>query len=65
MKNKTNNIHSLFFEEKEVILVGTAHVSKESVQLVSDIIETEKPDTVCVELCEARYQSIPAAGECQ
>ena len=58
MKNKTNNIHSLFFEEKEVILVGTAHVSKESVQLVSDIIETEKPDTVCVELCEARYQSI-------
>ena len=58
MKNETNNIHSLFFEEKEVILVGTAHVSKESVQLVSDIIETEKPDTVCVELCDARYQSI-------
>lgn len=58
MKNETNNIHSLFFEEKEIILVGTAHVSKESAQLVSDVIETEKPDTVCVELCEARYQSI-------
>jgi len=58
MKNETNNIHSLLFEEKEIILVGTAHVSKESVQLVSDIIETEKPDTVCVELCDARYQSI-------
>jgi len=58
MKNQTNNIHSLIFEEKEVILVGTAHVSKESAQLVSDIIETEKPDTVCVELCDARYQSI-------
>jgi pheromone shutdown-related protein TraB len=58
MKNDTNNIHSLIFEEKEVMLVGTAHVSKESVQLVSDIIETEKPDTVCVELCDARYQSI-------
>jgi pheromone shutdown-related protein TraB len=58
MKNEINNIHPLFLEEKEVILVGTAHVSKESVQLVSDIIETEKPDTVCVELCEARYQSI-------
>jgi pheromone shutdown-related protein TraB len=58
MKNKTNNIHSLFFEEKEVILVGTAHVSKESARLVGDVIETEKPDTVCVELCEARYQSI-------
>ncbi len=58
MKNQTNNIHSLFFEEKEVTLVGTAHVSKESAQLVSDIIEAEKPDTVCVELCDARYQSI-------
>jgi len=58
MKNQTNNIHSLIFEEKEVILVGTAHVSKESAQLVSDIIETKKPDTVCVELCDARYQSI-------
>jgi len=58
MKNQTNNIHSLIFEEKEVILVGTAHVSKESAQLVSDIIESEKPDTVCVELCDARYQSI-------
>jgi len=58
MKNETNNIHSLIFEEKEIMLVGTAHVSKESAQLVSNVIETEKPDTVCVELCEARYQSI-------
>jgi pheromone shutdown-related protein TraB len=58
MKDEINNIHSFFFEEKEIILVGTAHVSKESVQLVSDVIEKEQPDTVCVELCEARYQSI-------
>jgi pheromone shutdown-related protein TraB len=58
MKNETNNIHCLFFEEKEIILLGTAHVSKESVQLVRNVIEKEKPDTVCVELCEARYQSI-------
>jgi len=58
MEKNKNNIHSLFFEEKEVILVGTAHVSKESTRLVGDVIETEKPDTVCVELCESRYQSI-------
>jgi pheromone shutdown-related protein TraB len=58
MNEETNNIHSLFFEEKEILLVGTAHVSKESAQLVGDVIEKEKPDTVCVELCEARYQSI-------
>ncbi len=58
MKNETNNIYRLFFEDKEVILLGTAHISKASEQLVADVIEAERPDTVCVELCEARYQSI-------
>jgi len=58
MINNTNNIHHLVFEDKEIILLGTAHVSKESVRLAVDVIEAEKPDTVCVELCESRYQSI-------
>ncbi|OEU62087.1 MAG: conjugal transfer protein TraB, partial [Desulfobacterales bacterium PC51MH44] len=58
MINNTNNIHRLDFDDKEIILVGTAHVSKESVRLVADVIKVEKPDTVCVELCESRFQSI-------
>ena len=58
MINNTHNIHRLVFEDKEIIIVGTAHVSKESVQLVTEVIEAEKPDTVCIELCESRYQSI-------
>jgi pheromone shutdown-related protein TraB len=33
-------------------------VSRESADLVSHVIEQEKPDTVCIELCESRYQSI-------
>ncbi|MBU0544790.1 MAG: TraB/GumN family protein [Proteobacteria bacterium] len=51
-------VHRLTHEDKEIILIGTAHVSKESVQLVSSVIYEEKPDTVCVELCETRYQAI-------
>jgi len=51
-------IHHLNFENKKIILLGTAHVSKESAQLVKQVIEDEKPDTVSVELCESRYQSI-------
>jgi len=51
-------VHRLIHEGKEIILVGTAHVSKESVQLVTSVIYDEKPDTVCVELCETRYQAI-------
>ena len=53
-----NQINRLFHEDKEIILLGTAHVSKESARLVKSVIEEEKPETVCVELCESRYQSI-------
>jgi len=51
-------VHRLSYEDKEIILIGTAHVSKDSVELVTSVINEEKPDTVCVELCESRYQSI-------
>ena len=51
-------IHRLQAGEKTVILVGTAHVSRESVDLVASVIEAEQPDTVAVELCPSRYQSM-------
>jgi pheromone shutdown-related protein TraB len=57
MANNPNLTH-LKFNEKEIILVGTAHVSKESARLVQSVIEEEKPDTVCVELCQPRFQAI-------
>ena len=57
-KNDNNMVHHLQGKNKEIILVGTAHVSKESVQLVNSVIEEQKPETVCVELCQSRYQSI-------
>lgn len=43
---------------REFILVGTAHVSKESTALVRRVIEQERPDRVCVELDSQRYQAI-------
>ncbi len=58
MTEENHNIHHLFSENKEVILVGTAHVSEESAELVARVINDEHPDTVCVELCESRYQSM-------
>ena len=43
--------------EKEIILVGTAHISRESITLVDKTIEEEKPDVVGVELDQERlYQ---------
>ena len=39
-------------------LIGTAHVSKKSVEEVCAAIDEIRPDVVCVELCEARYRAL-------
>lgn len=52
------NITRIHMDGKEFILIGTAHVSKQSAEQVKEVIEREKPDSVCVELDEQRYQSI-------
>ena len=44
--------------DQEFILVGTAHISKESRDLVAQAIEEEHPDTVCVELADGRLKSL-------
>ncbi|MDR2370714.1 MAG: TraB/GumN family protein [Treponema sp.] len=43
---------------RNITLIGTAHVSKESIAEVDRIIREEKPGVVCVELDEGRYASI-------
>ena len=52
------SIHRLEHQGRTVTLIGTAHVSRESADLVRRTIETENPETVCVELCASRLQSI-------
>ncbi|MDR1218826.1 MAG: TraB/GumN family protein [Treponema sp.] len=44
--------------EREFILIGTAHISKESIDEVARVVKQEKPDMVCVELDEGRYKSM-------
>lgn len=54
----SENITKIHLNDKEIILIGTAHVSKQSAVQVKEVIETERPDTVCIELDEQRYKSI-------
>lgn len=62
MENPENTLPSsvkrLTANGKDIYLIGTAHVSKESVKDVRETIEAVKPDSVCIELCEARYKSM-------
>lgn len=44
--------------EREIILLGTAHVSRSSVEETRALIEQEEPDRVCVEIDAARYESL-------
>jgi pheromone shutdown-related protein TraB len=52
------NIHRVSLGDRDIVIVGTAHVSRESADLVELIITQEQPDAVCVELCAARYDAI-------
>lgn len=58
MSEENENITRINIDGKELILIGTAHVSKQSAEQVKEVIEAERPDSVCVELDEQRYQSI-------
>ncbi|MFW6081841.1 MAG: TraB/GumN family protein, partial [Desulfosalsimonas sp.] len=57
-ENATEGVTRLDLDGRQIILVGTAHVSRQSAELAESVIEEEKPDTVCVELCASRHQSI-------
>jgi len=44
--------------DREFILVGTAHISKDSVEEVREVILKEEPERVCIEIDETRYNSL-------
>ena len=43
---------------KKIWLIGTAHISQNSAELVKEVIEKVNPDRVCIELDEKRYKAI-------
>ncbi len=53
-----SNVTRLDLPDKEIHLVGTAHVSRASGAEVEGVIDAIHPDTVCVELDELRYRSL-------
>ncbi len=54
----SDDVEIIQHDDKTILLVGTAHISQQSVDLVKQIIEQEQPDTVCIELDEKRYQAL-------
>jgi pheromone shutdown protein TraB len=49
-------------QDREIVILGTAHVSRQSVEDVDTVLDSEAPDQVCVELDEARHRSLTQAS---
>ncbi|MBN2875408.1 MAG: TraB/GumN family protein, partial [Spirochaetales bacterium] len=56
----SDTLNTLELAGRRIVLVGTAHVSAESVHEVATVVTAEAPDAVCVELDEARWRSMNA-----
>ena len=61
VEEKNSMVDFLTCDGKQIILIGTAHVSRQSAKLVEDTIHEQTPDTICVELCETRLASLKDA----
>jgi pheromone shutdown-related protein TraB len=55
---EVGHVSRVEYAGKELFIVGTAHVSKKSVEEVQRVIDEVRPDTVCVELDQARYDTL-------
>ncbi|UCZ55815.1 TraB/GumN family protein [Desulfurispirillum indicum] len=53
-----SDLEVLTYQGKTLFLLGTAHVSQQSVDTVRAVIAAIKPDTVAVELCPSRYRAL-------
>jgi len=53
-----SDIRRLQIDGREIILLGTAHISQSSIDMVQSVIEEEQPDCVCVELDAQRLQAL-------
>ena len=55
---ESESVTRILLADREILLVGTAHVSRESVAEVERVIREEQPDRVCVEIDASRYKNL-------
>jgi len=52
------DVHIVRRNNQTIFLIGTAHISQRSVDLVEATITQEMPDAVCIELDDKRYNAL-------
>jgi pheromone shutdown-related protein TraB len=53
-----DRVSAITVDNRQIYLVGTAHVSQESVDDVRRTVEQVDPDTICIELCASRHKAM-------
>ncbi len=53
-----DDVTEIRLADKTILLVGTAHISRQSADLVEAVIASRQPDNVCIELDEKRFQAL-------
>ncbi|MCX7787191.1 MAG: TraB/GumN family protein [Spirochaetes bacterium] len=59
----SDSITRLQLGDRTFILVGTAHISKQSVEEVERIISEERPERVCIEIDPSRYRTLTEGAQ--
>ena len=52
------SVTPITLDGRQIYVVGTAHVSPDSVEDVRTTVERIEPDAICVELCPSRHQAL-------
>ncbi len=52
------SVTPITLDGRQIYIVGTAHVSPDSVEDVRNTVESVQPDAICVELCASRHQAL-------
>ncbi len=58
----SGTVRRVELKNRTIILAGTAHISQESIEEVTALIETERPGRVCVEIDATRWRSMNEGG---
>ena len=58
MESNEDIIKTIPIGQSTLTLIGTAHVSKQSVELVEEHIQSGKYDCIAVELCQPRFENL-------
>jgi pheromone shutdown-related protein TraB len=47
--------HRLHYDDKEIVVVGIGHALANTPRILDQVMEREKPDSLCIPFCQRRY----------